>query len=249
MKKTLAALTLAVATVSTAQADTLLGLYAGVQGWNMEATGSYGDSADDLETFNFKDETKVNMYVALEHPIPLIPNIKIARTDFDTSGAVTLDTSFTFGNQLYTANSDLTTDVEVTNTDFILYYELFDNDLISFDLGIEGKYLDGLITVTDDSNTSEVEFSGIVPMVYSRAAIGLPFSGLGIYAEGSFLSLGDNTLTDYQAAITYSLLDNIAVDLTLQVGYRAVTMELEDLDDVYTNVDFKGPFAGIEVHF
>ena len=45
----------------------------------------------------------------------------------DSGGNVTLTSSFTFGDQLFTSQSDLLTDVDVSNTDVILYYELFDN--------------------------------------------------------------------------------------------------------------------------
>jgi outer membrane protein len=253
MKKSLLGLCVLSSIVATsAQADMLLGLYAGAQGWNMETTGSFADDANEPSSFNFEDETQGSFYVALEHPIPIIPNVKFQRTALDTAGEVTLDANFEFGGRLYTSNTDIFTDVELTSTDMILYYELFDNDLISFDVGINGKYLDGNLLVEekdDSSSRSMEEFSGVVPMLYSRVQVGLPLTGFGAYAEGSFLSFDDHTLTDYQAAVTYSLLDNIAIDMTLQLGYRAFTLDLEDLDGIYTNLEFSGAFAGVEVHF
>ena len=124
--------------------------------------------------------------------------------------------------------------------------------MVSFDFGINGKYVDGTIYVADaadTSNNAEEEFSGVVPMLYSRIAVGLPFSGLGVYAEGSYLSIDDNTLSDVEIAVTYEFVDNLAVDMTIQIGYRAVTLELEDLDDIYSDLEFSGVFAGLEVHF
>jgi outer membrane protein len=86
-------------------------------------------------------------------------------------------------------------------------------------------------------------------MLYSRLALGVPFTGFGAYIEGSLLAIDDHTVSDYQAVITYSLMENLALDVTFQVGYRAVTLELEDLDDIYSDLEFKGAFAGLEVHF
>ena len=234
-----------------AQADTLLGLYAGAQAWNMETIGGFSDDGTNLQ-FNFADKTQGSFYVAFEHPVPLIPNLKIQRTGMDTNGKVSLTTSYTFGDELFTANSTVLTDVKLTSTDAILYYELFDNDLISFDVGINAKYLDGELFVVDSedpSTSGREEFSGVVPMVYSRVAVGIPTTGFGFYVEGSFLSFDDQTLTDYQAAMTYSLMENFAVDMTFQLGYRAVEVDLEDLDGIYSNLEFKGAFAGLEVHF
>lgn len=238
-------------TCFSSQADTLLGLYAGAQGWNMETTGGFSDDGSNI-AFNFADKTKSSFYVALEHPIPLVPNIKLQRTAMDTAGDVLVSASFTFGDEIFTANSTALSDVKLTSTDAILYYEIFDNDLLSFDLGINAKYIDGelfVIDKNDPTNSGREAFSGVVPMAYSRIAIGIPATGLGAYVEGSFLSFDDQTLSDYQAAITYSLMENFAIDLTFQVGYRNVKLDLDDLDGIYSNLEFKGAFAGLEVHF
>jgi outer membrane protein len=231
--------------------DTLLGLYVGAQGWNMETSGGFSDDGTNAN-FKFEEEAKPSFYAAFEHPIPFIPNIKLQKTEMDTKGDVTLDSNFTFGGELFSINTDVTSDVQLSSMDIILYYELFDNDLISFDVGINAKYIDGelLVIAKDDATLSaREEFSGPVPMVYSRLALGLPLTGFGAFVEGSFLSIDDHTLTDYQAAITYSLMENLAIDVTFQVGYRAFTLELEDLDDIYSDLEFKGAYAGLEVHF
>jgi outer membrane protein len=252
MKKTALSIGMIVLGVSfTSQADTLLGLYAGAQGWNMQTSGGFSSDGTNAN-FNFEDKANSNLYVAFEHPLPLIPNIKVQRTIMNTMGETTLNSQYSFGGEIYAANTDLNTDVQLTATDFILYYELFDNDLISFDVGVNAKYIDGDLMVTekeDSSSFSREEFSGPVPMVYSRLAIGIPFSGFGAFVEGSFLNIDDHTLSDYQAALTYSLMENLAVDVTFQVGYRAVELELDDLDDIYSNLEFKGVYAGLEVHF
>ncbi|MEP1386140.1 MAG: TIGR04219 family outer membrane beta-barrel protein [Paraglaciecola sp.] len=255
MKKTVITLGLITLCSSfSSQADTLLGLYAGAQGWNMETSGGFSDDGDNRD-FNFDTQTNTNIYVAFEHPIPLIPNIKLQRTDMSTQGDVNFDSNFEFNGQLFSIDSDASTDVDLTATDIILYYEFFDNDLISFDFGINAKYLEGEFTVTEKeapNRTETLDFSVPVPMLYSRLALGIPFTGFGAYVEGNYLSIDDNTLSDYQAVITYSLIENLAIDVTFQVGYRAVTLELDYSDDnnrIYSDLEFKGPFAGIEVHF
>ena len=252
MKKSVLAVALGALTLSaTTQADTFLGVYAGGSAWNMETEGGFGNSAS-VTNFDFDSETKSSFYVALEHPIPLIPNLKVARTGMDTMGSATVTNSFSFGGELFASQSTVNTDVELSTTDFIMYYELFDNDLVSFDIGLNGKYLDGNLFVQDSTdatiNATE-EFSGVVPMLYSKLAFGLPFSGFGVFVEGSFLSVDDHTLSDYQAALTYELVDNAAVDIDVQLGYREMNLELEDLDDIYSDLKFSGVFAGLEIHF
>ncbi|NCP66184.1 MAG: TIGR04219 family outer membrane beta-barrel protein [Paraglaciecola sp.] len=236
---------------TNAHADTVLGLYAGAQAWQMNTTGGFSDDGNNLD-FNFSDKTKSSFYVALEHPIPLVPNVKLQRTNMDAQGDVVLSSQFVFGGELFTATTTAVTDVKLSATDVILYYELFDNDLVSFDVGINAKYLDGELFVVDKNDptaSGREEFSGVVPMLYSRLALGLPATGFGAYAEGSYLSFDDQTITDYQAGLTYSLMENLAIDLTFQLGYRAVQVELKDLDSIYSQLDFKGAFVGMDVHF
>ena len=232
------------------KADTLLGAYVGAQAWNMQAEGGFAQN-ESLAGFSFEEESNSSFYVALEHPIPLVPNIKLARTTYDTSGTTILNGTFTFGDEVYVVNSQLETTADLTTTDYILYYELLDNDLVSLDLGISGKHVDGEFLVVDQ-NTQQASmeaFDVIVPMVYSRPAVGLPLTGLGLYAEGSFLSIDDNTVSDIQAALTYNFVESLALDMTVQLGYRVTTIELDDIDDVFADLEFDGVYLGIEFDF
>lgn len=234
---------------STAHADTLLGGYVGAQVWNMGATGGFSQN-ESLATFAFDEEANTSFYAALEHPIPLVPNIKIARTSMDTTGSTVIDTQFTFGDRVFLVNSQLETTVEMTATDYILYYEILDNDLLTVDVGITGKQIEGDFVVVDQNgNTGTENFDGIIPMGYGKVQIGLPFTGFGLHAEGSFLSIDDDSLTDYQVAITYSFVETFALDLSIQAGYRSTTLDIEDLDDIYADLEFDGAYIGLEFDF
>lgn len=251
MKKTLLIAALAgVAAVPSVSADTLLGVYAGAQYWDTGTSGGFA-STNSTADFDFDDEGETAFYIAFEHFVPFVPNIKVAHTTLESNGSTLLTSNFEFDGTLYTVGSTVDTISDITSTDFILYYELFDNDLLSFDLGINGKYIDGTLNVADTASNlmSQEEFSGVIPMLYSRVEVGLPFTGLSAYAEGSYLTFDDHELSDFQVAITYDLIESVALDLTLQVGYRDVTVDVEDLDDIYADLSYDGVFAGIEMHF
>ncbi|MAH27838.1 TIGR04219 family outer membrane beta-barrel protein [Pseudoalteromonas sp. ACER1] len=255
MKKYCLAAALSMACLApTAQADTLLGLYLGVDGWQSDNSGSFAQDGN-LQSFKFDDETFTSYYAALEHPVPLIPNIKLKYTELELNGDTTLDETFSFGGSDYVVGTQVGTVSDLSHVDYILYYEIFDNDLVSIDLGVNAKQFDGEIVVTGTSqeggqNTTErVDFSGFVPLVYGRAEVGLPLTGLSVFFEGSLLAIDDSKVQDYQAGIAYALLDNLAIDMDIKAGYRSMTLELDDIDDIYTDLDASGPFAGIQVHF
>ncbi|CAM4348747.1 TIGR04219 family outer membrane beta-barrel protein [Pseudoalteromonas ostreae] len=253
MKKYCLAAALSMAFLApAAHADTLLGLYVGVDGWQSDNSGSFSDSGN-MQDFNFEDETFISYYAALEHPIPLVPNIKLKYTELELNGSTLLDETFEFGGTSFTTNTTATTVSDLSHVDYILYYEIFDNDLLSIDLGVNAKQFDGDIVVTGTANgkttTETVDFSGFVPLVYGRAEVGLPLTGLSVFFEGSLLAIDDSKVQDYQAGIAWALLDNLAVDLDIKAGYRKMTLELDDIDNLYTDIDTSGPFAGIQIHF
>ncbi len=255
MKKYCLAAALSMACLApTAQADTLLGLYLGVDGWQSDNSGSFAQDGN-LQSFKFDDETFTSYYAALEHPVPLVPNLKLKYTELELNGDTTLDETFSFGGSDYVVGTQVGTVSDLSHVDYILYYEIFDNDLVSIDLGVNAKQFDGEITVTGTSQeggpstTERVDFSGFVPLVYGRAEVGLPLTGLSVFFEGSLLAIDDSKIQDYQAGVAYALLDNLAIDMDIKAGYRSMTLELDDIDDIYTDLDASGPFAGIQIHF
>ena len=238
----------------TSHADSVLGVYVGAQAWFMETDGNFfDDGASNLEVqnFNFDDETQGSFYIAFEHFVPLIPNVKVSHTQLSTSGVTQLSSSFSFNGEVFDLDTSILTDADITTTDFILYYELFDNDLFSIDFGLNGKYVDGDLLVADTTTSLQTEesFSGVIPLLYSRVEFNLPFSGLGIYAEGNYIDIDGNSLSDFQAGIKYDVIQSLALDLTLQAGYRDISIELDDVDDISSDLSFSGLYAGVEIHF
>jgi outer membrane protein len=251
MKKLLFSALVAGSLTMPVQADTLLGLYIGLDGWKMDSSGSFGSSSE-MQDFDLGEDTKVSFFVSLEHFVPFVPNIRLRTNDLSSEGDNEINTEFEYGGETFAVSSVVATDFELTNTDITLYYEIFDNDLISFDLGLTGKYVDGEITVVDKNDSSlraSESFKGVVPLLYGALQVGVPTTGLSFFGEMSALQIDDHTLQDYQAGLAYSFVDNLAIDMSLRAGYREFTLELDDLEDVFTDWSFSGPFLGVQAHF
>ena len=252
MKKTALMLSLSSALIcGSAAADTLLGLYVGADMWRPSASGSFAND-NQLQEFNFNNESQLSYYVALEHPVPLLPNLRMQHNPLESDGVTTINTDFTFAGETFSAETELSNQIDLTSTDYVLYYEVLDNDLISLDLGLNAKHIDGSVAVAEIENANRLAVQNAsqwIPMLYTSATIGLPLTGLELFAEGSFVSYDGSRLYDAQGGVAYTLLDNLAVDLRFKLGYRAVNLRLDDIDDLYADLDFSGAFAGIEVHF
>lgn len=236
-----------------ARAD-VLGIYVGAQAWQNEGSGGYAETTGSgntrLQSFSYDEETNGSLYIHFEHPLPLIPNIRARVGKMTTDGNTRLNQDFTFNNQTYQAFETLNTDVDFTNTDITLYYELLDNDLVGLDLGVTAKYLSGDFMVENEQQVrSRQEASLWIPMGYVAAKIALPGTGLYAFGDINAVSYDDNTLHDYQFGLGYHVIDTIAVDASVRLGYREVALELDDVDNISADLEFNGVFAGIEVHF
>ncbi len=230
------------------QADTVLGLTMSVDAWDMDSSGSLGDTSN-LQSFDHGSETPASFSFALEHPIPLIPNFRLRFADMSSSGRTTLNETFNFEGVTYPVNSRLGTEFNLQNSDFIFYYELLDNDTLTFDLGLNGKYLDGDVQVSDGITHTRQSFKGVIPMLYGAVEFGIPTTRFSVFGDFNLLSVGDHTLRDYQAGAAYTLFDNMAVDLSVRGGYRKFELELDDLDGINADWTFDGLFLGVEADF
>lgn len=234
---------------NAAQADTILGVYAGGQFWQTDVNGGYGSAGSQQQPFDFDSEGQNSIYVALEHPMPLVPNVKIRRNDVTGQGQVNLSQNLSFNNGSYTAGQDLVGAVDLTHTDFTLYYEVFDNDLISLDLGLTAKRFDGSVAINNAAGVNQVNIDGFVPTGYGQLRVGIPATDWTMYALANAVSFEDSSVRDMEVGAEYRLLDNMAVNLNLQLGYRDLSIELDSVDSINTDLRFKGPYVGLEFHF
>jgi outer membrane protein len=273
MKKTdLVAALIALFTVSV-HADTV-GLYVGGQIWQSDASGTFGEQ-NTLIDFNLNKEQQSNYFVAVEHPFSLLPNVRISRTTIDTVGKTNLTQEFSFDDVNFLMDEDVNASFNVNYVDYTLYYELFDNGLFSFDFGLTARDFDGAVTVkgtteivttiveevypgydhiTVETSASvipsgEIKTDEIVPMVYVATNISFRLTGVSLFAKGDFLLIDDHSMYDYQVGLNYNLVNNMMINLNMTLGYRAVKLEFEDLDNLYSDLEFKGVFVGVIAHF
>jgi outer membrane protein len=249
LKRQMALLVMAGLWTASTQADTVLGLTMGVDAWDMDSSGSLADTGSLQEDFDHDSETPANFSFALEHPVPMFPNFRLRFTDLSSSGTNDIDSEFSFGGATYAVNTRLGTEFNLQSSDFVFYYELLDNDTVSFDLGLNGKYLDGDVEASDGTTKTRESFKGMVPMLYGALEFGIPTTRFSVFGDFSLLSIGDHTLRDYQAGAAYTLVENMAVDFSVRGGYRRFDLELDDLDGIYADWAFDGLFLGIEADF
>jgi len=232
-----------------AMADTIAGLYIGADLHFADAKGSFGQTGNRQQDFTFDDKNLSSFYIKVEHPVPLLPNIKLQRNSLSSNGNTELTRTFVFDNQTFDIAANVAQDVDLSNIDATFYYEILDNDLVSLDLGVTAKYIDGDISVVSDDASATQDFSAVIPMGYAYGSFGLLGTGTKIFAEVNYVSYDGSSLSDMQFGIAYELIDSLAVDLSLKAGVKKTKLELDDIDNVNADLTFDGAFISAELHF
>ena len=233
----------------TGMSATVLGFQAGGGSWDhapsgdiTASDGGVGTTADLENDLNLSSKSEGYSYFILEHPIPVIPNIKYVNTKLTSSGSGKANVDFTFNGTPYNTTTDLTTVLELNQTDAILYYEVLDN-VVSLDLGLNIKTISGKASVDNGTTAQSTDFSAPIPMLYVAAEIALP-AGFAIGADISTISASGNSITDTTVKLTYTT----DFYLGVEAGLRTQSYTI-DVDDVKASMKFDGVFAGVYFKF
>lgn len=187
----------------------------------------------------WKEESQGYLFATLEHPVPLLPNVRLMYSSLDHAGSGT--TSFTFEGTTYSGT--VANEFSIEQTDLTLYYEVLDN-IVSLDLGLNVRLLDISFKINDGVNSTDSSVSAPVPMIYGLVG-GSPWPGLMLSAEGNYMTISGSTLSDFNVKISYTT----DFFVGFEAGYRAQTIELDDVDDTNAKLDFNGPFIGAYLKF
>lgn len=228
-----------------AQADSL-GVHAGAGRWQADPSGQLQSGPDAVSLssdLGLSEEGQNTYYFAFEHPIPLLPNVKLARTDLNLSGRSALDRSVEFDGEAFTASATLNTNLDLGHYDGVLYYEVLDN-WVSLDLGLGVKYFDGGVALTSDGARCATDFDEVLTVAYARAAFQVPDTGLELSVEASGRDGGGDRVLDARAGLAYE-----AGPLVIEGGYRRFELERDDVEDLGGDVAFSGAYVNVGVHF
>ncbi len=211
----------------------------GVQ-WNPTISGDVQYSGKDIDLekdLGYDDNIQSNYFWAtLEHPVPFLPNAKIIHTSFNEEAIQ--KTTVIFNDKTY--SGDIKSEITFDQTDFILYYEILDN-WVNLDLGLNVKYLDGVVTIED----SEKAFDEYIPMLYAKGKFEFPFSGVSAGFDFSYISLDKNSFMDIKGELSYES----SIGLGVVLGYRVESLNIDDINDFSSDIDIEGAYAGLFYHF
>ncbi|MFL0809865.1 MAG: TIGR04219 family outer membrane beta-barrel protein [Agarilytica sp.] len=225
-------------------------VYAGAGSWSTSVSGDLGDSETDVDDLGLDDESNTYLYVAFEHAVPFVPQVRLEQSSVSTSGSETLTETFEFSGIDYELNADIDTEIELSFLDATLYYELF-----MFDFGLTFRQFDaelsaqGTDSLTDEVVTERESVDGVLPMLYAQTKIDLPFTGLYVTGAANFISVDDKSVADFRGALGYEIEIPVIAKIGLELGYRSFGIDLGEEEDFAGNIEFDGAYFGLNVKF
>ena len=222
-----------------------LALYVGVGRWNSDFSGDVVKSVDVDHQLGLSSDASYDIYVAFEHPLPLIPNVRLAQAGIKDSGTGTLNSNFSFEGTGFNTGDNVTSELNLTYTDLTLYYEIWDTGF-DLDLGLTARKFNGELQI----NTTSRSINAYLPMVYLGARVGLPFSGLYLGGTANALMFRGSSVTDYALKVGWSTESFIFPEFGVEAGYRKFGLNVDPNDlDVNLDVDLSGVFVNLVAHF
>ncbi len=232
------------ATSPYAAAD-VIGFSVGANFWEPELSGEFSsegeddiDISDDLDTDDPSSTSSLTL--TLEHPIPILPNFRYQTFDLDSSGSNRLSEEITFEGETYSVGDTVESTIDLSHDELVLYYEVLDN-WINFDLGVTVKSFDGEVALVGDVNTdsSRIAIDETIPMLFLAARFDLPLTGLYVGGEISSLSVDDSSVDETTLYVGYLT----ELGLGVEGGLKTFSLELDDADDLDSDIEYEGIYV------
>lgn len=227
----------------SAYAD-FVGVNIGFSHWAPDLSGDFNSEnnisiAPGLD-LGVNDPSQTSLVFILEHPIPVLPNIKYQNYNLKTSGNSTLTENLTFNDNNYNAGNDVSSTFDLSHDDIVLYYEVLDN-WINLDLGVDLKRFDGEVGI----NGNSVAVDKTVQSFYMSARFELPLTGFYAGADLNSLGIGDNKSNDSTLLVGYES----SIGLGVEGGLKRFTLDLDNANNIDTNIEYQGLYVNGFFHF
>lgn len=247
-KKLLTAALAATSLLTTVSNADMLGAEVGFAGWASSINGDInkGIGSLDFESDLGYGQHKTNgfLWAYVDHPVPLIPNLKVQYTSLSDDADGIVDSNVVFNGETFSASDNVSSKLELNQLDIIPYYRILDN-WVNLDLGINFKVIQGEINLETATAQTVQKLDGVVPMLYAKARFDLPFTGLSVEADGSYLGYDNSYIYDAKGGLVYET----SYDFGATIGYRKESINIDDISNVDANLNIEGIYVGIFYHF
>lgn len=231
-----------------AQADEKA-LSAGFSFWSTNPDGRFGQAEDNVLELDDSSGLQSNYYFSYEHNYLYLPNFRLARTQTSNEATVAIDKTYALNNSLFRVASVLNASSRHTQVDALGYYEIFDNRTLELDLGLtirQHAITAKAVNQNDSSEAATSKVSDTQILLYGAGRLNLPLLHAGAFVETNFLNTSNY---DLETGLVYTVYNSKLVKTNLKVGVKKQSIEFDNLEGLYTQLDWESVFVGMDFHF
>ena len=175
--------------------------------------------------------------------------ISLAYSRVNLSGAQNIKKDIMFNGYQYYATDYVESELKTSMIDLEYQYKLlkFKNILAGLSLGIIGKvkYFDGEVRMHSSVSDTQKDIHVPIPMIGVGVNIGLLANILEARAKITGMGYSDSFFYDGLADISFTPFPF----LNIHGGYRAMSIKIDNVSDIYAKMDFYGPYVGLAISF
>ncbi len=214
--------------------------------WQADYSGDIGSNGQtaSLGELGFDDENQNVIALELRHSLPILPNILIQHTSLDDEASGTLVRTLEFGGTTFVSNTNVNTDLDLSHTDITFFYSPIDT-WVTLDVGLTTRYFGKDTVVSSSLLESDVKLDQFIPMAYLGVGVELPLKGFYIDASINAIHYEDSRFTDTKLLVGYQAPVSKAVDIIAELGYRDLSVDIDDIDDFDGDIQIDGAYFSI----
>jgi outer membrane protein len=187
----------------------------------------------------------------LKIDVPILPNIYLMATPMKFDGQGQKNVQFKFGGETFNASVPFYSEVQLDHYDVALYYGIPFLGIatlgkLNAEVGLNLRIIDFSAKVEQSTlgRSESVSKTIPVPMIYAGVQI-KPIGLIALEAEGRGIAYSSNAYYDLIGRIKVKPFGPVFV----AGGYRYEKIKIEDISDIYSDIEFSGPFVEVGVSF
>jgi outer membrane protein len=224
------------------------------------------EPASDIDRIDLKNDARIEdktqpwARLKFEHPIPIIPNIKLAYMPVKFEGGGTLTQEIKWGEYTFALNTDYNLSVKLDRVDTTLYYNFpFIKTAtagkldIEFGLNVRTIMFDAKLSGTEKGTGRSISESASItlPIPMGHLAVEIrPINQVSLVGELNYIGYRKNTYYDYAVGLRLNSHGLVRTTLKpfVEVGYRHEKLKLDE-EGVKADLKVKGLYALMGVRF
>jgi len=221
--------------------------------WNHDPNGMINYQGTDVKLnsdLSLGERNDINLWVRIEHPVPMMPDIKIQYTPIKVKDNGSPNRPFIFGGKTFdeAIHSEMDLDIiDVQLYNHLPFLQMASLKGLDVTYGLTFRFLNATAFIDEIKGFTTKSRSFSTPMPLLTAGFNIaPVSSFAINGEFQGMSYSGNHWYDITAKLHLSPFSDF---IFMGLGYRYQDFKLDDVQDVTSDQTMQGWFGEIGFRF